>query len=625
MPYQRRYPIGAEVVPGGVHFRVWAPRRTRVEVVLERGCAVELEREESGHFSGQVREAGAGSLYRFRLDGGGAFPDPASRFQPEGPHGPSQVIDASRFAWSDGEWRGAGLQGQVISEIHIGTFTPDGTWEGARRELAELASIGITAVEVMPVSEFPGKFGWSYDGVDWFAPTRLYGRPDDFRRFADEAHRLGMAVILDVVYNHFGPDGNYWRKFSEDYFSNKYKNEWGEALNFDGPGAEGLREMVTANAAYWADEYHIDGLRLDATQQIFDCSAENIIQALTRSFRAAAKGRRSFVMAENERQESRLARSVEAGGYGVDGLWNDDFHHSARVAVTGRDEAYYSNYRGTPQELISMLKYGYLFQGQWYPWQKDRRGTASLDLEAWQFVLFTQNHDQVSNGYGGRRLQYLTSPGRCRAVAALLLLAPGTPLLFQGQEFAASSPWCFFADHEDELRRQVREGRLKFLSQFVSLSGADTQEQQPDPGDPETFEMCKLDLGQRQKHASVYRMHRDLLRMRRQDPVFQRAVRAGRKVIDGAVLAGECFVLRYFGERGGDDRLLIVNLGKEQDIAAAGEPLIAPPQDAAWELQWSSEDPLYGGSGTPPQDQGESWKIPGHAAIVVRSANRKNV
>lgn len=625
MPYRRRFPIGAEVVEGGVHFRVWAPQRKRLDVVLDGGAAVELGREESGHFSGLVKEARADSLYRFRLDGGGAFPDPASRFQPQGPHGPSQVIDPSQFAWSDGKWKGAALRGQVISEIHIGTFTRAGTWDAARHELAELSSVGITAVELMPVADFPGRFGWGYDGVDWFAPTRLYGPPDDFRRFIDDAHRLGMAVLLDVVYNHFGPDGNYWREYSEDYFSSKYKNEWGEALNFDGPGADGLREMVKANAAYWADEYHIDGLRLDATQQIFDCSEENIIQALTKSFRAAANGRQCFVAAENEHQESRLARSVEAGGYGIDGLWNDDFHHSTRVAVTGRDEAYYSNYRGTPQELISMLKYGYLFQGQWYPWQKARRGTASLDVGEWQFVVFTQNHDQVSNGYGGRRLQYLTSPGRCRAITALLLLSPCTPLLFQGQEFAASSPWCFFADHEGELRKQVREGRLKFLSQFVSLSRPETQEHQPDPGDPATFEMCKLDLGQRHKHASAYQMHKDLLRMRREDPVFQRAVHKGRHAIDGAVLAAECFVLRYFGERVGDDRLLIVNLGIEQDIAAAGEPLIAPAAGAVWELQWSSEEPEYGGSGTPPQDEGASWKVPAHAAVVVRPGNRKSV
>ncbi|HUK17555.1 MAG TPA: malto-oligosyltrehalose trehalohydrolase [Bryobacteraceae bacterium] len=624
---QRRFPIGAEVLhdSSGVHFRVWAPRRRKVEVMLEGGAAVPLEREPGGHFSGLVAEAHAGSLYRFRLDGGGAFPDPASRFQPEGPHGPSRVVDASQFHWSDGAWPGASLQGQVISEIHIGTFTRQGTWEAARAELAELVSIGITAVEVMPVAEFPGRFGWGYDGVDWFAPTRLYGEPDDFRRFVDEAHRLGLAVVLDVVYNHFGPDGNYWKEYAADYFSRRYKNEWGEAINFDGPGAEGTRELVIANAAYWAEEYHIDGLRLDATQQIFDSSPENVMAALTRSFRAAAGRRRTFVVAENERQYSRLARAPEAGGYGLDGLWNDDFHHSARVAVTGRDEAYYSSYKGKPQELISALKYGYLFQGQWYLWQEASRGTPSLDLRSWQFVLFVQNHDQISNGYGGQRLDRLTSPGRYRAITALLLLAPGTPLLFQGQEFGATSPFCFFADHQGELRRLVRAGRLRFLSQFASLAQADAQQQQPDPGDPTTFEMCKLDFSERRKHTPVYRMHQDLLRLRREDAVFQRAVAEGRGAMDGAVLGGECFLLRYFGATGGDDRLLIVNLGIELDLASSPEPLIAPPENAVWELLWSSENPRYGGSGTPGTAEGGEWKMPGHAAVVLRPEKRPSV
>jgi maltooligosyltrehalose trehalohydrolase len=614
----RRFPIGAEIVAGGVHFRVWAPRRRKVEVVIEGGSAVELTRESCGHFSGLVKDVRAGSLYRFRLDGGTAFPDPASRFQPEGPHGPSQVVDPTRFHWTDAAWRGAELLGQVISEIHIGTFTREGTWDAARRELAELAAIGITAVEVMPVADFPGHFGWGYDGVDWFAPTRLYGQPDDFRRFVDEAHMLGVAVVLDVVYNHFGPDGNYWREYSETYFSARYENEWGEALNFDGRGAEGLRELVIANAAYWAEEYHVDGLRLDATQQIFDCSRENIIAALTCAFRAARNGRRGFVVAENELQHARLARRVEEGGYGIDGLWNDDFHHSARVAVTGHDEAYYSNYAGKPQELISILKHGYLFQGQWYPWQKQPRGTPSYDLHSWQFVLFVQNHDQVSNGYGGQRLDRLTSPGRYRAATALLLLSPCTPLLFQGQEFGASAPFNYFADHRGKLRNLVREGRVKFLSQFVSMAQRDLQHLQPDPVDPATFQACRLDLTERRKHAPIYRMHRDLLRIRREDAVLQRAVKEGGRVIDGAVLDAECFLVRYFGERRGDDRLLIVNFGRELDIASAAEPLIAPPEGAVWELQWSSEDPRYGGFGTPRPCVGPEWQMPGHAALLLR-------
>ena len=407
-----------------------------------------------------------------------------------------------------------------------------------------------------------------------------------------------------------------WKQYSEDYFTSRYGNEWGEAINYDGPDAGGVRELVIANAAYWAEEYHIDGLRLDATQQIFDRSPENIMAELARAFRAAASGRRCFVVAENERQEARLARPAEAGGYGLDGLWNDDFHHAARVAVTGRNEAYYSGYRGTPQELISAVKYGYLYQGQHYAWHSASRGSPTAEIEPWRFVTFIQNHDQISNSRGGERLDRLTSPGRYRAITAYLLLAPGTPLLFQGQEFGASSPFCFFADHQGELRDPVREGRWRFLSQFPSVAQAAVQPHLPDPGELATFEKCKLDFTERRKHAPIYRMHQDLLRLRREDPVFQAAT-AGRGFIDGAVLGSECFVLRYFGGNPGDDRLLLVNLGLDLVVGTMPEPLIAPPAAAAWQLLWSSEDPRYGGSGTPPPEV-KAWVMPGHAAVVLR-------
>ena len=617
----RRFPIGAEVDPegAGVHFRVWAPRRSKVEVVLDEGPAIVLQREPTGHFSALAPQAAGGSQYRFRLDGKGEFPDPASRFQPQGPHGPSQVVDPFRFAWTDSAWPGAHLKGQVISEIHIGTFTHEGTWNAARRELPELAATGITALEIMPVADFPGRFGWGYDGVGWFAPVAIYGSPDDFRRFVDDAHRERLAVILDVVYNHFGPDGNYLREYSEDYFTDRYINEWGDAINFDGPNSCGVRELVIANAGYWAAEYHIDGLRLDATQQIFDASPVNIMTELASSFRACAGERACFVVAENEQQDARLARPSESGGCGLDGLWNDDFHHSARVALTGRNEAYYSGYTGRAQELLSAAKYGYLYQGQWYSWQKKPRGEPALDLEPWQFVTFIQNHDQISNGSGGRRIHFLTSPGSYRAITAFLLLAPGTPLLFQGQEFAASSPFCFFADHPGELGRLVREGRLRFLSQFPSLAPPEMGAYQPDPGDRGTFQMCKIDFAERNTHAPAYRMHKDLLRLRREDDVIRTAA-VTRRMVDGAVLGSESLALRYFGEPWGNDRLLLLNLGRQCEIASLPEPLIAPPVGAVWELLWSSEDPRYGGLGTPPLVRRETWHMPGHAAVVLRSA-----
>jgi maltooligosyltrehalose trehalohydrolase len=616
MSISRRFPIGAELQPGGVHFRVWAPRRVKVAVAFESGPEVQLRRETGGYFSGLAPGAAAGARYRFRLDGGECFPDPVSRFQPEGPHGPSQVVDPSTFPWTDAGWPGAGLEGQIIYEMHIGTFTQEGTWEAARREISELAAAGITVLEIMPVADFPGRFGWGYDGVGLFAPVAIYGAPDDFRRFVDDAHRAGLGVILDVVYNHVGPDGNYLKQFSDDYFTGRYENEWGEAINYDGKNSAPVREWVVANAAYWAKEYHLDGLRLDATQQIFDASAENIMTALAKAMRAAAGGRKVIVVAENESQHTRLARPAGSGGYELDALWNDDFHHAARVAVTGRNEAYYTDYGGTPQELISAIKYGYLYQGQRYKWQARRRGSPSWGLAPAQFVNYIENHDQIANSGRGERVQQLTSPGRYRAVTALLLLAPGTPLLFQGQEFASSSPFHFFADHNAELRELVKEGRIQFLSQFPSLGRPEARACHTDPGDEAVFRRCKLDFEERRLHAGLYDMHKDLLRLRRDDPIFRAQKPRG---VDGAVLSAEAFVLRFFGEAG-DDRLLLVNLGRDLHLDPAPEPLLAPPENKLWELLWSSEDPRYGGCGVPDPDGPDNWRIPGHVALAMRPA-----
>jgi maltooligosyltrehalose trehalohydrolase len=579
----------------------------------EAALTYELESDSIGYFSGLVPGAGAGTLYRYRLDNGGAYPDPASRFQPEGPHGPSQVVNPAAFRWSDQDWRGAGLEGQVIYEMHVGTFTREGTWDSAARELSELAATGITVLEIMPVADFAGRFGWGYDGVDLFAPTRIYGTPDDFRRFVDRAHAVGLAVILDVVYNHVGPDGAYLTEYSEDYFTDRYENEWGQAINFDGNDSAPVREFFVANAGYWVDEFHIDGLRLDATQQIFDASPVHVLAEVTRRVREAARGRATLVVAENEPQHVKLIRPVEQGGYGMDALWNDDFHHSAVVALTGRNEAYFTDYLGTPQELISAVKWGYLYQGQWYGWQKNRRGTPGLGTPPAAFVNYIQNHDQIANSGFGARVHRLTSPGRYRALTALMLLAPGTPMLFQGQEFAASSPFLFFADHNPELAAAVRKGRAEFLTQFRSLATPEVQHLLADPHDPDTFDRSKLDFSERERHAEVYALHRDLLRLRKEEPAFRSHSRGA---MDGAVLEHEAFVLRFFGEDA-DDRLLIVNLGHDLRLDPAPEPLLAPPEEQRWETLWSSEDPRYGGTGTPPLDTDEGWRIPGHAAVVL--------
>lgn len=624
---RRRYPIGAEPRErAGVHFRVWAPRRRSVHVVIEGGPGAghgpwraPLARQEGGYFAGLVAEASTGALYRFQLDDEDTlYPDPASRFQPEGPHGPSQVIDPAAFTWTDAGWDGVELGGQVLYEMHVGTFTREGTWEAAARELAELARLGITTVEMMPVAEFPGRFGWGYDGVDLFAPTRLYGTPDDLRAFVDRAHALGLGVILDVVYNHLGPEGNYLRAFAREYFTDRHANEWGEAIDFDGPGSGPVRELFATNAAYWIDEFHFDGLRLDATQAMHDESRTHILEVIGRRAREAAGRRKVLVTAENEPQNTRLLRPVERGGFGLDAAWNDDFHHTARVAAQGRRPAYFRDYGGTPQELISCCKRGYLYQGQYYAWQRKNRGAPTFGIEPARFIVFLQNHDQVANSAFGERLQRRTSPGRQRALTALLLLAPGTPLLFQGQEFAASAPFLYFADHEPALAAQVRRGRGEFLAQFANVASPEVSAALAPPEAWSTFEACKLDLSERRSHGEVYALHADLLRLRREDSTF---AAQGAHGLDGAVLGPEVFVLRYFGSvpGGPDDRLLLINLGADWSLERAPEPLLAPSLHARWQVKWSSEHPRYGGEGLP-ELHPEAWVIPGHCAVVLQTS-----
>jgi maltooligosyltrehalose trehalohydrolase len=614
----RRLPVGAEVQPqAGVHFRLWAPKCQRVALQLSRsGRAADpiaLTPEEKGYFSVFVPAAKAGDQYWFLADGDDyRLPDPASRFQPEGPHGPSEIVDPGEFKWHDSEWRGAKLPGQVIYELHLGTFTPEGTWAGAAKELAELAKAGITLIEVMPVAGFPGRFNWGYDGVNLYAPVNIYGRPDDMRAFVDAAHRLEIGVILDVVYNHVGPDGNYLSKFSDDYFTDRHKTDWGAAINFDGSGSAPVREFFIHNAGYWIDEFHLDGLRLDATQNIYDSSAEHVLTALGRHARAKAAGRSIVIVSENEPQEARLVRPIERGGYGLDGLWNDDFHHSALVAARGRNEAYYSDFLGTARELLAAAKHGFIYQGQWSQWQDQPRGTPARGVPPWAFITFLENHDQVSNSLRGLRVHQLTSPGRYRALTALLLLGPGTPLLFQGQEFGATTPFLFFADHHAELAPLVHAGRKEFLSQFPSISTTAAQQLVDDPASAATYERCKLDLTERERNAPAYRLHKDLLRLRREEPAL-----APRDApwFDGAVLSDQALVIRYFAENDADERLLMVNLGAELRLSPLPEPLLAPPPGMRWKARWSSEDAKYNGCETPELTTDANWRMLGEAAL----------
>jgi len=614
----RRLSGGVELRDGGAHARVWAPACSTIDVVLDarRQDPITLTRHDDGFFEGTIRQLSAGERYWFRIDGDKLRPDPVSRSQPEGPHGPSAVVDPASFAWTDGAWAGVGPVGQVLYELHVGTFTAEGTWAAAAEQLPALKDLGVTIIEMMPIADFTGQFGWGYDGVNLYAPTRLYGTPDDLRRFVDRAHREGLAVILDVVYNHLGPDGNYLQDFAADYFTDKYKNDWGRALNFEGPAP--ARAFFVENAGYWIDEFHFDGLRFDATQDIKDASPEHVLASLARRAREAAGRRSIYLVAENEPQHTVIVRSPASGGYGLDALWNDDYHHTALVALTARREAYYTDYTGSPQEFVSSAKYGYLYQGQRYVWQDQPRGTPAFDLRGAAFVSFLENHDQVANSAFGKRIHQLTSPGRLRTLTALTLLGPASPMLFQGQEFASSAPFLFFADHHEDLAADVAAGRREFLEQFPSTTDGDVQARLAPPSSEATFARCKLDLSERTRHAEVYALHRDLLAIRRKDPVIRAA---GTVRIDGAVLSPSLFVLRY-ASGDADDRLLVINLGVEASLALVPEPLLAPPFEGEWYVLWHSESTAYGGSGRAPFVPEDGWHVPGESALLLASRRR---
>lgn len=620
----RRLPVGAEPGPDGTHFRVWAPGRTvAVEILPARvgaGADVHpLEPERDGYHAALLPGAGPGTRYRFRLDDGRAYPDPASRWQPEGPHGPSVVVDPDAWRWTDDGWQGPPRgRTPVLYEMHPGTFTPKGTWAAAAERLPHLRELGVDAIQMMPVADFPGDYGWGYDGVLLFAPYHRYGTPDDLRVFVDRAHAHGIAVILDVVYNHLGPDGNYLWAFSRDYFSRTHKTDWGDTPNFDGPRSAEVRAFFLANVRHWIREYHFDGFRFDATQDLHDTGPDHILAALSREARRSAGERRVLLVAENEPQDTRLVRAPEQGGHGLDMLGNDDFHHSAVVALTGRRQAYYRNHRGTAQELVSALKHGFLYQGQWYAWQDKRRGTSTREIPPGAFLHYLENHDQVANSLHGTRLHRMTSPGRWRAMVAVQLLGPQTPFLFQGQEFASSAPFLYFADQLPELARATRRGRARQLAEFESLGTEEARANLPDPASVETFRRCRLDWSERERNAWAFRLHRDLLALRSRDPVFSGAVPTA---IDGAVLGEEAFVLRWWSPDGRPalERLMLVNLGRDLRLVHAPEPLLAPPPGGRWRLAWSSEAPQYGGNGTPPVET-ESWNLPSASAVVLLPA-----
>jgi len=607
--YRPRF--GAITHDDGVSFRVWAPAQRNVSLVLNSGDEIPMHRQDDGFFTVDVPAARAAQRYWYQL-AQGLRPDPASRFQPEGPLGPSEIVDPRSFQWTDTHWSGAGpVHRHIFYEMHVGTFTEEGTWRAAACRLPSLVDIGITTLEIMPLAEFDGRFGWGYDGVNLFAPTRLYGAPDDVRAFVNEAHRLGLAVIVDVVYNHFGPVGNFTKEFSPTFQGPA--GDWGDSINYDAPGSEPVRAFMIDNAAHWIAEYHVDGLRLDATHAIHDTSKDHIVSAICHAARAAAGSRSLVLVGESEPQDVRLLRRSGVYDDGLDALWCEDWHHSAFVALTGRREAYFTDYQGTAPEFASMARHGFLYQGQWYSWHTAPRGHDALKLTADAYVKFLENHDQVANTGTGERLFHVVDRARWRALTALLILGPGLPLIFQGQEFGSSKPFTYFADHHGELGDAVRSGRLEFLKQFPGFANHAMSDRLPDPADEQSYRACKLSDDERRVNTTSRKLFRDLVHLRRFDPVLER-LGTDDLQIEASAPTDAVLLIRYLANTG--HRLLVVNLADDH-LSPMNDPLFAPPPRTRWTALWSSEHPDYGGAGAVAFAQAGRWLIRANSATLL--------
>lgn len=608
----QRWQPALGAVPGadGTHFRVWAPKPASVELVLYDGGS---ERTVEMHSDGEYRTAhlpdvGAGARYAYRLDGEGPYPDPCSRSQPEGVHAPSEVVHASAFAWTDGSWRPPAPHDLAVYELHVGTLTPEGSFDAAVGQLERIKSLGVTAVEVMPVASFDGRWNWGYDGVALYAPAAVYGGPDGFRRFADAAHATGLAVVLDVVYNHLGPSGNYTSLYSDHYYTSKHHTAWGDALNFDDTDSEHVRRFFVENLLHWIHEYHVDGFRLDATFAIQDDSERHMLAELSDARRQYRRTQHvPYLIAETHENDVRYIQSVAEGGFGFDAVWADDFHHIVRVMITHEREGYYQSYEGTADELAAVVQGGFFYSGQHDPNMGEPRGTDASGQPPYHFVYVVQNHDQVGNRAFGQRLNVTASHADFLAASALLLLLPQTPMLFQGQEFLASTPFLYFTDHAPELGRLVTEGRRKEFASFAAFDDPSIRELIPDPQDPKTFQRSKLNLDEAGFGAGLLasRLYSELLTLRREDPVLK-AARVEKPRIRTAA-AGRAALIELSSSEG--TRAVAVNLGEAQALSL--------PDGASYELRLHTGEPRFGGSGAGPELREKELLLPPHSAAFL--------
>jgi maltooligosyltrehalose trehalohydrolase len=508
--------FGAEITDEGVRFRLWAPKHQSVSLRLDDRTSCPMRPLAGGWHELVVRQAAAGTLYQFVLPDGLRVPDPASRYQPSDAHGPSEVIDPAAFEWTDASWDGRPWEECVLYELHIGAFTTEGTFRAAIERLDALVALGATAIELMPLADFPGGWNWGYDGVLLFAPDSSYGRPDDLKAFVDAAHAKGLMVLLDVVYNHFGPDGNYLSTYAP-IFTERHQTPWGAAVNFDAEGSHNVREMIIQNALYWTQEYHLDGLRFDAVHAIKDDSPEHILDAIASRVREAAGHRQVHLILENEEnQVSRLLRDGRGSPLQFTAQWNDDVHHVLHTAACGETSGYYIEYAGDTHKLARALAEGFAFQGEMMGYRGRRRGEPSACLPAPAFVAFIQNHDQVGNRAFGDRLTASAPRQAVRAIAATYLLLPQIPMIFMGEEWGAAQPFPFFCDFGPDLAKAVREGRRAEFAKFPAFRDEEQRERIPDPTVRETFLSAKLrwDDAEKDVHAEWRAFYRRILAVR---------------------------------------------------------------------------------------------------------------
>ena len=561
-------PFGAEVLPNGnVRFRLWAPAAREVTLRLENASEryLPLTALEQGWFELITPEAGAGSLYRYQIDGKIQVPDPASRFQPQDVEGPSQVVAPSGFEWIYDRWHGRPWAEAVIYELHVGTFTPEGTFRGVEQKLDYLSELGVTAIELMPVSDFPGKRNWGYDGVLPYAPDSSYGPPDDLKRLIQAAHARGMIIFLDVVYNHFGPEGNYLHAYAPQFFTNRHRTPWGDAINFDGPDSRVVRDFFVHNALYWLEEYHFDGLRFDAVHSIVDDSTPDILTELAQTVRERI-GQQRFVhlILENADNRARYLRRNQQGAVELyDAQWNDDIHHAVHVLLTGESDGYYSDYAGNPVcHLCRCLTEGFAYQGDYSEFHAAVRGEASKDLPPSAFISFLQNHDQIGNRAYGERIRQLAAPDPLKATMEILLLAPQTPMLFMGEEFGATTPFYFFCDFHGDLAAAVTNGRRNEFARFEKFNSSGSRESIPDPNAEATFKKSKVDWESlhNKTHVDWLNLYKELLAIRKTKIVPH--LGASRRMQCSASLESRSLAVDWVFEDGG--RLeLRANLGPE--------------------------------------------------------------